>query len=165
MIWWLLLAIFLFVLSAVLIVLEIFIPSFGIITLCSVACLLGGLWLFFSYGTVWGVVGIILAAVIIPIVIVVIYKNFPKTKLGHQLLMEPQKRKPGEGVPDSERLSALMGCQGEVLTTMRPVGKCQFDSGKFECIAESGFVEKGAKIEVIKVESSQVTVREIKIEE
>ena len=165
MVWWLLLAIFLFVLSAVLIVLEIFIPSFGIITACSVGCLLGGLWLFFGYGTAWGLAGIALAVIIIPTVIVLVYKNFPKTKLGKNLLTEPTKRKPGEGVPDSDKLTALMGCQGQVLTTMRPVGKCQFDSGKFECIAESGFVKKDAKVEVIKVESSQVTVREIKIED
>lgn len=165
MVWWLILAIFLFVLSAVLIVLEIFIPSFGIITVCSVACLIGGLYLFFGYGTAWGLTGIVLAVIIIPIVIILIYKNFPKTKLGHELLMQPQKRKPGEGVPDSDKLTALMGCQGTVLTTMRPVGKCQFDTGKFECVAEGGFVEKDAKVEVIKVESSQVTVREIKTQD
>ncbi len=66
-------------------------------------------------------------------------------------------------MPDNVVLHSLMGKSGEVVTTLRPVGNCKFDGKKYECVAESGFVKKGAKVEVIEIESSQVTVREIEI--
>ena len=38
-------------------------------------------------------------------------------------------------------------------------GKPLFSGKRLECVAESGYVEKGKKIKVIKVESTQITVR------
>jgi len=36
--WWLLFAVFLYAVCAVLLVAEVFIPSFGLLSLCSAAC-------------------------------------------------------------------------------------------------------------------------------
>jgi membrane-bound serine protease (ClpP class) len=44
---------------------------------------------------------------------------------------------------------------------MRPVGMCDISGKRIECMAEGGFVEKDKKVKVIKVESTQVTVRVI----
>ena len=44
---WLILGIFLIVLGAVLLVLEIFIPSFGLLTCCAIVSEVAGIWVFF----------------------------------------------------------------------------------------------------------------------
>jgi membrane-bound ClpP family serine protease len=46
-----------------------------------------------------------------------------------------------------------------VLTPLRPVGICEFSGKRIECVAESGYVEKGTPVEVIRVQGTQPTVR------
>jgi len=42
------------------------------------------------------------------------------------------------------------------------VGMCDFSGQRVECVAESGYVDKDIRVRVIGVESTQVTVREVK---
>ena len=79
MLLWILFAILLFIICAVLLVAEIFIPSFGLLTILAISCAIGSGMIFFSYGTTVGWVGVGLGFVIIPIIWVVTYKLFPQT--------------------------------------------------------------------------------------
>ncbi len=161
MFWWILFAIFLFVLCAVLLVAEIFVPSFGLITLCALACLGGGIAIFFNYSDTAGWIGVLIAVVMIPVVLVFAYKIFPKTSFGQGLLMAKPKRPKGDAIPDTDQLKGLLGKKAVTNTPLRPVGMCDFEGQRLECVAESGYVDKGKTIEVIKVEGTQLTVREI----
>lgn len=159
--WWLVFAIFLYFACAALIVAEVFVPSGGLIMILAIACLAGGVVIFFTRSAAAGWTGIIIAIVMIPSVLVGAYKIFPRTRLGKRVLLAPPVRKEGEAIPDAEQLEGLLGVVGIVITTMRPVGMCDFSGKRFECVAESGFVEKGKKVKVIRVESTQLTVRVI----
>jgi len=108
-----------------------------------------------------GWVGVVIAIVMIPSVLVGAYKLLPKTRFGKSVTLEPPKRQQGEAIPDTDKLKELLGAVGTVLTTMRPVGMCDFSGRRVECVAESGYVEKGKKVKVIRVESTQLTVRVI----
>jgi membrane-bound ClpP family serine protease len=85
----------------------------------------------------------------------------PKTKFGRSTRLEPPKRELGDGISDTAKLKELMGVTGIVITPMRPVGTCDFSGHRVECVAESGYVEKGKKVQVIRIESTQLTVRVI----
>ncbi|MFH1371589.1 MAG: NfeD family protein [Planctomycetota bacterium] len=159
--WWLIFAVFLYFACAALIVAEVFVPSGGMIMLCAIGCLAGGVAIFFSRSAAAGWTGIGIALVMIPSVLVGAYKVFPKTRFGKRVLLAPPVRKEGEAIPDIEELKGLLGAVGTVTTTMRPVGMCDFSGKRLECVAESGYVDKGKKVKVIKVESTQLTVRVI----
>lgn len=163
--WWLVFAVFLYIVSACLLVVEVFVPSGGLIGVASAVCLASGVWLFFREGTTLGWVGIVIAVVMIPAVLVIAYKIFPHTRFGKTMNLEPQKREPGEGISDNEDLKSLVGKQGKTLTDLRPVGMCDFSGQKVESVAESGYAEKGKTVKVISVQSTQVTVRVIDKEE
>ena len=45
------------------------------------------------------------------------------------------------------------------MTPLRPVGMVDFSGKRVECVAEGGYVEKEKMVKVIKVESTQLTVR------
>ena len=158
---WILFAAFLYFACAVLLIVEVFVPSGGIISVCALACLAGGLYLFYQQGTMECVAGIIVAVIMIPGVLVLAYKIFPKTKFGKGVILAGPQREKGDAVPDSEKLKGLLGASGIVLTPLRPVGMCNFSGERVECVAESGYVDKDKKITVIGVESTQVTVREV----
>jgi len=157
--WWFVFAVFLYFACAALIVAEVFVPSAGLITLCAIGCLAGGVAIFFSRSAAAGWAGVVIAVVMIPSVLVGAYKIFPKTRFGKRVLLAPPVRKEGEAIPDTEELKGLLGAVGTVITPMRPVGMCDFSGHRVECVAESGYVEKGIRVKVIKVESTQLTVR------
>ena len=159
MVWWLIFAVFLYFACAALIIAEIFVPSGGLISLCALACLISGAVIFFHYSTIAGWIGIGIATVMIPTVLVFAYRIFPKTRFGKSVTLTPPDRQQGDAIPDTSELKELLGKVGIVLTPLRPVGMCDFAGQRVECVAESGYVEKNKKVKVINVESTQLTVR------
>jgi membrane-bound serine protease (ClpP class) len=159
--WWLVFAIFLYFACAVLIIAEVFVPSGGLITFCALACLGGGVLIFFQHSAAAGWIGVGIAAVMIPGVLILAYKIFPKTRFGKSVTLTPPEREQGDAIPDTSELKELLGEVGVVLTPLRPVGMCDFSGQRVECVAEGGYVDKDKKVKVIDVESTQLTVRMI----
>jgi membrane-bound ClpP family serine protease len=159
--WWLVFAIFLYFACAVLIIAEVFVPSGGLISLCALACLIGGAVIFFQHSATAGWIGIGIAFVMIPGVLIFAYKIFPKSRFGKSVTLTPPERQQGDAIPDTSELKEMLGKVGVVITPLRPVGMCDFSGQRVECVAEGGYVDKGKKVKVIDVESTQLTVRMI----
>jgi membrane-bound ClpP family serine protease len=159
--WWLLFAIFLYAICAALIAAEVFIPSGGLLGLGAVVCLLTGGVIFFGHSALAGWIGVVVALIMVPSLLVGAYKILPRTRFGKRVILAPPVRQRGDAIADTPELSKLLGRTGQVLTTLRPVGMCGFDGQRVECVGESGFVPKGRKVQVIHVEGTQVTVRVI----
>lgn len=162
---WLIFAVFLYFACAALILAEVFVPSGGIISICAIACVIGGVVIFFRHSTTAGWIGVVTAVIMIPSVLIIAYKIFPKTRFGKSVTLTPPERQRGDAIPDTLELKEMLGAVGLVITPLRPVGMCDFSGERLECVAESGYVDKGLKVKVIRVQSTQVTVRVIEIEE
>jgi len=158
--WWLIFAVFLYFACAVLIIAEVFVPSGGLISVCAFACLAFGIWIFWLHSTVAFWIGVSVAVIMIPSVLVIAYRIFPKTRFGKSVTLTPPDRQRGDAIADTSELKELLGAVGLVLTPLRPVGACDFSGQRVECVAESGYIDKGEKVKVIRVQSTQVTVRE-----
>ncbi len=161
MIWWIIFAVFLYFRCSVLIVAEVFVPSGGLISIAALACLAGGIAIFFNYSTAAGWIGVGVAAVMIPVELFMAFKLLPRTRFGKNVTLIPPQRPQGDAIPDTPELKELVGAVGVVLTPLRPVGMCDFSGHRVECVAESGYVGKALKVKVISVRSTQVTVRVI----
>ena len=159
MVWWLIFAVFLYFACAALIVAEVFVPSGGLISIFALACMGGGIAIFFHHSMIAGWIGVGIAAIMIPAVLIFSYRIFPKTRFGKSVTLTPPERRQGDAIPDTDKLKDLLGAEGVVLTPLRPVGMCDFSDRRVECVAESGYVDKGKKVKVINVESTQLTVR------
>jgi membrane-bound ClpP family serine protease len=158
---WLLFAILLFLLSAALFVAEVFVPSFGLLTVAAIAALVGGIFIFFQYSALTGWIGIFIAVIMVPAVLIVAYRILPKTRFGKIIILAQPHRDKGDGVPDAVQLKELLGQVGLVLTPLRPVGMCDFSGHRIETVAESGYIEKNSKVKVININGTQVTVRKV----
>jgi membrane-bound serine protease (ClpP class) len=157
--WWFVLAVFLFLVCALFVLADVFIPSGGLLGICGLACLIGGIWIFFNHSLMAGWIGIAIAVVMVPSVVIIAYKIFPRTRFGKSVTLEPPHRQPGDAIQDTEQLKEMLDQTGVVLTTLRPVGMCDINGKRIECVAEGGFVPKDRKVKVIKIEGTQVTVR------
>ncbi len=165
MVWWLVFAVFLYFACAALIIAEVFVPSGGIISLFALACVIGGAAIFFRHSSTAGWIGVVIAIIMIPSTLVFAYRIFPKTRFGKSVTLTPPERQKGDAIPDTDELGEMLGAVGVVLTPLRPVGMCDFSGQRLECVAEGGYVDKDKEVKVINVESTQLTVREIEVEE
>jgi len=163
--WWLVFAVFLYFVCAFLIIAEVFVPSGGLISFCALACLIGGMVIFFQHSPTAGWIGVVIAVVMIPSVLIVAYKIFPRTRFGKSVTLTPPQRQRGDAISDTAELKELLGAVGLVLTPLRPVGTCDFSGRRIECVAEGGYIDKGKKVKVIRVQSTQLTVRVIEQED
>ena len=163
--WWLIFAVFLYFACAALILAEVFVPSGGIISIFALACVIVGGVIFFKHSTTAGWIGVVIAVIMVPSVLVFAYRIFPKTRFGKSVTLTPPERQRGDAIPDTPELKEMLGSVGLVVTPLRPVGMCDFSGQRLECVAEGGYVDKDKKVKVIDVESTQLTVRVIEVEE
>lgn len=157
---WFAFAIFLYLVAAALIIAEVFVPSGGIISICSLACVIAGVAIFFNHSTLAGWIGIFTAIIMIPVVVIFAYHIFPKTSFGKAVTLKPTERTPGDALPAGESLQQLLGQTGTVISPLRPVGTVDFDGQRIECVAEAGYVQKEKQVKVIRVQGNTVTVRQ-----
>lgn len=152
----------LFVACGIILFLEVFIPSGGLLTICALAALIAGIWISFQHDVTTGWIGLVGAIVIVPTVFGLAFKFLPKTRFGRHVTLTPPERPVGDGIPNSGLLAGLVGKKGTVLSPLRPVGICEIEGRRIECIAESGYLPAGAEVEVIGVQGAQLTVRAIR---
>jgi membrane-bound ClpP family serine protease len=151
--------------SLLLVVVEVFIPSGGLIALVSTGCAIGGIICLFRVDWIWGITGVGVMILLGPAAFAFALKIWPSTPMGRRMLGE----RPAEQV-EAERLAALrerekylgmVGAEGVVLTDLRPVGVVQIDSERYDALSETGFIKAGSRIRVTHAEPSQIKVRQI----
>ena len=149
-----------FVLFGGLIVLELFIPSNGVLTIAAIACLIYGLVNCFLVSAWLGFVVTIITIATLPVFLVALVRIWPNTWIGRRIAIRAAERAaPGASIPDSGKLDKLVGQVGQAITDLRPVGAVMFGSDRVDCVAETGQIETGTKVTVIRVEGVRVVVR------
>ena len=149
-----------FVLFGGLIVLELFIPSNGVLTLLAIACLIYGLVNCFLVSAWLGFVVTIITVATLPVFIVALVRIWPNTWIGRRIaIKKAEHAAPGASIPDSGKLDKLVGQIGQAMTDLRPVGAVMFGSDRVDCVAETGQIDTGDQVTVIRVEGVRVVVR------
>lgn len=153
----------LLVAALLLILLEVFVPSGGLIGLSAGVCALAAVVNFWRVSTTWGLTGLLVVLVLAPIAINFALRLMPHTPMGKRLILTSTQA-------DSERRAALeqqkieqeqtlVGAVGLALTPLRPVGTIEIEGTKLEALAEGGAVEAGQRIRVTSVQGNQIKVR------
>ncbi|HEY1859752.1 MAG TPA: NfeD family protein, partial [Gemmataceae bacterium] len=70
-----------------------------------------------------------------------------------------------EGGPSPElidpRFADLLGAIGVAATPLRPAGKMKFGEEYVDVVAEGGYVQPGARVQVVEIEGNRVVVKEV----
>jgi len=140
---------------------EICTPTFGLLAVAAVGCLVGAVYLCFPISPVAGVVAIVALVFLIPAYLWAMIKYLPRTALGRILQLRAQSKDPGEGTPDAAELEALLGRTAVAETTLRPSGAIRIDEKRVIATAETGFIKEGATVKIIKAVGMNVVVREV----
>lgn len=159
--------ILIFIIGVLLIAAEIFvIPGFGVAGISGIVLVVGGLTMSlldnkdFDFEQVSGkdlgeAVFIVLIGLVLGFVLVIWLSN----KIGHRgIFRKVALNKDLEDAISSPDLSSLIGKEGIAATVLRLSGKVIIDGEFYDAVSESGFIEKGEKIRVIRFENAQVYV-------
>lgn len=159
--------ILIFIIGVLLIAAEIFvIPGFGVAGISGIVLVVGGLTTSlldnkdFDFEQVSGkdlgeAVFIVLIGLVLGFVLVIWLSN----KIGHRgIFRKVALNKDLEDAISSPDLSSLIGKEGIAATVLRLSGKVIIDGEFYDAVSESGFIEKGEKIRVIRFENAQVYV-------
>ncbi|MFN0133462.1 MAG: NfeD family protein [Phycisphaerales bacterium] len=148
-----------------LVVIEVFVPSGGLIAIAAIGCAVGGVVCLFRYGTTWGLIGLAAVMILGPMAMGFAWKVWPHTPIGRKMLGERSLEEvEAEQLAESkerERLAALFGAEGTVLTDLRPVGLVEIGGKRYEALSDSAFVAAGTRVRVTVVEANQLKVRAI----
>lgn len=154
----LLLPIFLLLLSFGFMVLEVFLPSLGILTIASIASFGASLYFGFSYSSSLGL-GLIGGAVFgVPILLYLAFRLFPDTPLGrHMILTRTPEDRPEPAV--RPRRADLVGREGVARTDLRPAGLAVVDGERLDVITRGELVNAGRSIRIIEISGNRIIVR------
>lgn len=133
---------------------EIFVPG-------GVLAILGGLFLlgasavaYTEYGAVWGIslfFGGLVAAIVMFFLEIRLIAN---TRFGSQLSLKSSITARLNPIADEN----LVGQEGVTLTTLAPSGKVEVNGSVHTASAQSGYLEKGAPVRVLRSETFKLIV-------
>lgn len=151
--------------SLLLLLLEVFIPSMGVLFVAAIVVALAGVVTLFTYDPMWGVSGLLAVLVLGPMIGYFglnIWKNTPigRRMIGSKSEAEVEEEKQAE-LRQRDQMLALVGMEGETLTDLRPVGVGRFEGKRLDVTAELGLIPRGSRVRISEVEGNLIKVRQI----
>jgi membrane-bound ClpP family serine protease len=153
--------ILLLVAGLVVVVLELFVPSGGILGVTAVVLFLAAILLLgFEFGPAVGFFCLLAALIVLPAGAIWMLRWWPNSPMGRRIL--PQIPDPTSVVPDNEQLRGLrdlLGKVGRAKTVMLPSGAAVIDGRTVNAMSEGMPIEAGQAVRVVEVRGNCVIVR------
>ena len=144
-------------------VLEVFVPSGGILGFVSVVAIIAAIVMaFVEQGPAVGMLFLTAAVVAVPGVLIMAFRWFPRTPLGRRVLPPPPDA--SEVLPESplrKRARGMVGRSGRVVREMLPWGSVEIDGITIEAVSETGPIALGTIVEAVDVQGMGVVVRPV----
>ena len=156
-----------FIIGLLLIAAEIFIiPGFGIAGISGIIFLVAGLTLSLLNNTDFNFeavsskeIGEAALTVLIGLGLGFVLMIWLSNKIGTKgMFRKVALHKDLEDAHSSPSLTPLIGKEGTAFTVLRPSGKVMIDNELYDGVSDSGFIEKGTKVKVVRFENAQVYV-------
>lgn len=149
------------VVGLVLLLVELFIPGFGVPGITGILCLSAGVIMQYAWGDV-RVATYLLAILLTVLILAIIWfvRSFQRGKLSKSFLVLNDSIS-GASTPDVEQAKRnLIGKTGKALTALRPAGIAEIEGKRYDVMTAGAFLEKGQKLEVVNAEGMHILVRE-----
>lgn len=151
--------------ALLLVLLEVFIPSGGIIAVVAALVAVAGLIGLYIHDLTWGLTGTLALMVLTPIIVTFALKMWTTSRVGRAMMgvlpeEEVERQRAAERARREARL-ALLGAEGVALNDLRPIGVIDIDGQRYDASSETGLVRRGGRVKVTHVTDFDMKVREI----
>jgi membrane-bound ClpP family serine protease len=154
-------SVLLLVAALVLVGLEVFVPSAGIISCLAALAVIASIIVAFMESVTHGLVMLAVTSVLLPSVIAAAIRWWPHTPIG-RLVLIPRPANPDDVLPESEEyrgLKSLIGRYGVARSTMLPSGSVRIENRTYDAISDGMPVDVGQRIKVVDVRTNRIVVR------
>lgn len=145
-----------FVLGLALLVLEIFIPGFGIFGILGICSILLSFYYILGAGVV-GVQWLAISVVFAIAIAAVLVKYLPSNPAWKLFVLDKQKAKSLKNIS----LDKYTGEKGTALTVLRPAGRAIIAGDKLDVLTEGDFIEEGSEVVVSRVKDNKIFVEKV----
>lgn len=150
-------------LSLVLVGVEVFVPSGGVIGVVAFVCAIAGVVMFWRVSWMWGLSSLLAVMVLGPVCISYGLRVLPYTPMGRHLVLsdrpEDTESRAARQAEEAQAERALIGATGSAVTDLRPVGMAEIEGSRIEVMAVGGVIDAGEAVRVVDVEGNRVRVR------
>ena len=154
-----LLSVIFFGLGFIFIIIEMFVPGFGVPGALGIAFLVIGIIV--TANTVLEVLILIMIILaILGILISVILNSASKGKLSGKIVLSTSMKNE-DGYIGISDMQYFLNKQGTAITVLRPAGTVDFDGVKLDVVSEGDYIPKGSVVKVIKVSGRRIVVRKL----
>lgn len=154
-------ALILFFAGIILILIEIFTPGFGIFGISGIVSIFISIFLSSSVPVVDMILYLIIAFIVTLAVSILYIRIFGYRGFLRKLVLT-DATKTELGYVSHETKKELVGQIGTTMTPLRPSGIIEINNERHDVVSESGFVEKGKQVIVVKSVGSRIVVKELK---
>ncbi|KZN98790.1 NfeD family protein [Pseudobacillus badius] len=152
-------SVLLFIIGAVLVVAELFLPG-GIAGILGFSGLAGSI-LLAGDNVKWMGVSLVIAMAISITAMILMVKVFGKKMKFFKKMILNDATNTESGYVSNVNRSELLGKTGITKTPFRPSGTMMMEKERIDAVSEGGFIAPGKEVVVVKVEGARIVVREI----
>ena len=145
--------------GVILLIVEAFMPGFGVPGISGIILLLAGVAMtWYEDGAMVGLGTTVAVLALVGVAISVSLKSASSGRLSKSdLILNDTETPPSENAD----MQLLVGKEGVVKNTLRPVGTAEFDCGKLHVTSDGEYVSEGQKVRIVRVEGTQIFVNKI----
>ena len=147
----------LLVLGILLLILELFVPSGGVLGLLAGASVVASIVVAFSAGPIQGMVMMLVALIMLPLVVTGALKVWPHTPIGKRMLVQSPRAE--DVVLVNEEFQRLIGKRGVAATKMLPSGSVRVDNKSYDAVSTGMPIDEGEGVQVIRVSGNHIVVQ------
>lgn len=148
--------ILLFVVGALLLTAEIFLPGAIAGIIGGIALAVGSLLSFREFGFGGGLLASVGALVLVGVMLYLELVVLPKTAFGKRMVVQSTVSATSQPLPAAPE--TVIGRDARALTTLAPSGYVEVDGRRYEAFSRSGLVAKGAMLRVVAVDNFRIIV-------
>jgi len=153
------LVVVLLVAAAILFLVEVCTPTFGLVAAVGLASMIAGVVFAFRIGPLVGVIVMLGCIIGAPCYLYFMVKLLPNTPLGKKLFLKKAPDASRQATPEADKLAELVGKIGVADSPLRPSGTIRIGDMRVVALAEHEMIEKGQAVKVIKAHGTDVVVR------
>ena len=151
-----------FVLGMGLLVLEAFMPGFGVPGVSGgVLGITSVVLTYVNHGTAAALGVLLVFLMLLALAISMSLRSAANGKLSQSRMILKECETNEAGYRSTEDMAVFLGREGITASVLRPTGIAEFDGVRLNVSSEGGFIEAGASVRIVRVDGSLVLVKKL----
>ena len=151
-----------FIIGVVLMVLEAFMPGFGIAGISGIVVEVVAVVLtWFSHGPVAALGMLLIILSVMAIAISMSLRSATNGRLSKSRLILRETESNEAGYRSTQDMEVFLGREGKATSVLRPKGIADFDGVRLNVVSEGEFIAMGTEVRIVRIEGSRILVRPV----